>query len=278
VQVKDVMTKEVESVEVPGTRTEALELLRKLGVSSVPVVKRGTKELVGMVTLRNLFEHPDEMQLAMLVNREIATIASKDSLKEAARKLLDSRLRRLPVVDNGKLVGVITVRDIVYRAIATMNIEKPISDYARRRVIAIWDGTPLKAAIEIMELSGFGALPVVDEEGGLVGILNDSDIVNVSEVETESKMSQMAGRSEGDRWTWDSENRIYVTKRMLKIPDKLVREVMTKELVTATRRTSVSRCAELMSKRKVKQIPLMTAGKEFVGIVRDSDLLRALIE
>ncbi|MDI6643069.1 MAG: CBS domain-containing protein [Candidatus Hodarchaeaceae archaeon] len=276
--VKDVMTKDVKWVEVPGSRAEALELLRKLGASAVPVVKRGTDELVGMVTLRKIFETPDEEQLAMLVDRDVPSVAVDDKLEAAASQLLKARVRRLPVLKNGKLVGIITVRDIVYRALAEMNIEKPAADYIRPHVIAVWDGTPLKAAVEIMDLSGFRGLPVIDEEGNLVGIIDDSDIIKVSNVEVNSKMSQMAGRSEGDSWTWDSEARIYITKRKLKIPDKLVKDVMAKELITITRKTPVSRTAQLMKQHQVEQTPVITADGKLAGIVRDVDLLRALVK
>lgn len=277
-QVKDVMTKEVKWVEVPGSRAEALELLRKLGASAVPVVKRGTDELVGMVTLRKIFETPDEEQLAMLVDRDVPSVAVDDKLEAAASQLLKARVRRLPVLKNEKLVGIITVRDIVYRALAEMNIEKPAADYIRPHVIAVWDGTPLKAAVEIMDLSGFRGLPVIDEEGNLVGIIDDSDIIKVSNVEVNSRMSQMAGRSEGDSWTWDSEARIYITKRELKIPDKLVKDVMVKELITITRKTPVSRTAQLMKQHQVEQTPVISADGKLAGIVRDVDLLRALVE
>lgn len=276
-QVKEVMTKEVKWVEVPGTRAEALELLRKLKASAVPVVKRGTEELVGMVTLRKLFEHPDEEQLAMLVDRDIPTVAPEDPLEEAAKRLLASHARRLSVLKGGKLVGIITVRDMVYRAIAAMGIEKPASDHMRPHAIAIWEGTPIKAAMEIMALSGFRALPVINEDGSLIGIIDDADIINVSKVETESKMSQMAGRTEGDSWTWDSEDRIYITKRHLKIPDKLVKDAMAKDLITITRRTPVSRCAELMKQHRIEQAPVTAAEGGLIGIVRDVDLLKALI-
>jgi len=277
-QVKGVMTKEVKWVEVPGTRAEALDLLRKIGASAVPVVKRGTDELVGMVRLRKLFENPSENQLAMLVDRDVPMVSLNDKLDEAVNRLLKARVRRLPVLKDGKLVGMITVHDIIYRAIAEMDVERPASDFMRPHVIAVWDGTPLKAVVEIMDLSGFRALPAVEEGGNLVGIIDDSDILKVSGVETESRMSQMAGRSEGDSWTWDSENRIYITKRELKVPDKLVRDVMTKELVTITRKTTVSRAAQLMRQHRIEQTPILSAEGKLKGIVRDVDLLRALVE
>lgn len=277
-QVKNVMTKEVKWVEVPGSRAEALDLLRKIGASAVPVVKRGTDELVGMVTLRRLFENPGENQLAMLVDRDVPTVSLNDKLEDVAKRLFTVRARRLPVLKDGKLVGIISVQDIIYRAIAEMDVERPASDFARPHIIAVWDGTPLRAAVEIMDLSGFRALPTIDEGGNLVGIIDDSDILKVSGVETESRMSQMAGRSEGDSWTWDSENRIYITKRELKVPDKFVRDVMTKDLVTITRKTSVSRAAQLMRQHRIEQTPILSAEGKLTGILRDVDLLRALAE
>ncbi len=277
-QVKDVMTKEVKWVEVPGTRAEALDLLRKIGASAVPVVKRGTDELVGMVTLRKLFEKSDEEQLAMLVDRDVLTVALSDKLEDAANRMLTARVRRLPVLKDGELAGIITVQDIIYRALAEMDVERPASDFMHPHIIAVWDGTPLKAAVEIIDLSGFRTLPAIDEGGNLVGIIDDSDIIKISEVETESKMSQMTGRSEGDKWTWDSENRIYITKRELKVPDKLVRDVMTKELVTITRKTPISRAAQLMKQHRIEQTPVLSADGKLIGIVRDIDLLRTLVE
>ncbi|RLG56368.1 MAG: inosine-5-monophosphate dehydrogenase [Hadesarchaea archaeon] len=276
-QVKDVMTKEVKWVEVPGRRADALELLRKINASALPVVKQGTNELVGMITLKGLFEKPDEDQLAMLVDRNIISVEPDSKLEEAAKKMLGSMVRRLPVLKNEKLVGIITVRDIVHRAIAEMKIEKPAADYMRPHVIAIWDGTTLKAALEIMALSNFRGLPVINENGDLVGIIDDSDIIRVSDVEVDSKMSQMTGRSEGDSWTWDSEARIYITKRKLKVPEKLVRDVMTKDLITITRKTPISRVAQLMKQHKVDQTPVLSGDGKLIGLVRDIDLLRALV-
>jgi len=275
-KVKDVMTKEVQSVEVPGNREEALELLRKLRVSALPVLKRGTQELVGMVRLRDFFENPDEDQLGMLVNRDVPTVQEDDSLRDAARKMLETSSRRLPVVRDGNLVGIITVRDIVHRAIAEMDIKDPASKYMQRPLATVWEGTPLQVAVEIMGLAEVRALPVINEEGELVGIIDDSDIIAVSEIETESRIEQMKGRSEGDSWTWDSEDRIYITKKRLKPPKKPVKEVMSRDLITIGRRTSVSECAKLMKEKNIEQVPVVTAEGNFIGMVRDEDLLQAL--
>jgi CBS domain-containing protein len=274
-KVEEVMTKNIRWAEIPGSRENALELLKSLGISAIPVVRSGTGEFVGMVSLRRLLENPDEDQLAMLVDREVPTVAPDDELKNAAKLMVEKRLRRLPVLRNGELVGIITVRDIVYRVL-TQNFPQPAANFMHPATLAIWDGTPLKAALEIMALAGLRALPVLDSEGILVGIVDDSDIVKVCEVETSSRTSQTRGRTEGDSWTWDTEDRIYITKKVLKVPDKVIRDIMTKNIITITRKTSVSETASLMKEHKIEQVPVISAEGRLCGMVYDIDLLRVL--
>jgi CBS domain-containing protein len=276
-KVKDVMTGEVKYAEIPGTRAEAIELLKKLEVSAIPVVKANTGELVGMVTLRKLLEHPEEDQLAVLVYRNGPTVSPEDELKVAAEHILRTGNRRLPVVQDGELVGVITVRDIVYRALANLNLERPASDFMQPSVAAVWEGTPLRAVVEIMSLAKVRALPVINEAGDLVGIIDDSDIIKLAEVETTSRISQMSGKSEGDSWSWDSEARIYITKTELRLPPIPVKEVMVRDLISITKKTSVSRCAQLMKENRIEQTPVLSADNKFLGLVRDIDLLGALL-
>lgn len=276
-KVKEVMTKKVKCAEVPGSRAEALEILKELKASAVPVVKRGTDELMGMVTLQKLFDNPDEEQMAMLVDREISTVEPDDDLKVAAEVFLKTRARRLPVVKEGKLLGMVTVKDIVYRAIAEMGIERPASDFMRPHIIAVWEGTPLKAIVQLLRLSGFRIIPVINDTGKLLGTISDMDVMKLSDVEVGTKMGQMAGRSEGDRWTWDTEARIYVTKKELTVPDKKVSEVMNEDVLTISKRTNVSKTAQMMRDKKIGQALILNSDEQLVGTVRDVDLLRAVI-
>ncbi len=276
-KVRDIMTGDVRAVTVPGNRDDAVEIIRELKVSALPVLKKGKDELVGIIRLRDLFENPDETQLGMLVNRDVITVSPDQSLEEAARIMLESNVRRLPVTEDGKLVGIITVRDILYRAIAEREEDTPASECMQYSTATLWESTPLKVALEILNLSGERALPVLDEEGKFVGMIGDEDIIAESEVKTEETKEQMRGRSETEKWAWDSEDRIYITKRSLRASDKSVKEVMVKDLITVTKRTSVSKCATLMRENDVDQLPVL-AGTELIGMISDEDLLKALVE
>lgn len=276
-KVKDVMTPDVKGVEIPGNREEAIELLKELKVSAIPALKKDTNELIGIIRVRDFFENPDEGQLGMLVNRDIITISPEAPVEEAAKKMLENEVRRLPVIEDSKLSGIITVKDIVYRVIAEKKIKTPASEYMQQTVPMIWEDTPLGATVEILSAARARTLPAINSDGKLVGMIGDADIINVSEVETEEIKEQMRGRSEGDRWTWDSEDRIYITKRSLKPSDKTVKDVMTKDVVTITKRTAATKCAKLLKEHDIEQVPV-TTGRKIIGIVRDDNLLKVLSE
>lgn len=270
------MTKDVVCAEVPGSTAEALDLILKKNVSGVPVVKRGTKEVIGIVTRNDFSRNPEESQLALLMRRDVITIPLDADIKEACDIFLKKDFRRLPVVKNNHLVGIITVSDIVRRAIAKMNIQSPVGKYMEENLTTIWEDTPLKVACEIMRLSGSMALPVLNSEGALVGIIDDTDILKAFELTESIEKSETSSGTEGDRWGWDSKSVIYITKKKLEIPDINVKELMVKSVITVTKRTPVSKCAKKMANAKIEQVPIIDAEGKLIGIVRDTDLLKAI--
>ncbi len=275
-KVKDIMTENVVYAEVPGNSSEALELLLKHNISGIPVVKRGTKELMGIVTRSDFARNPEEGQLALLMTREVHTTTPEEDIKNVARAFLEKNFRRMPVVTDSHLVGIVTVSDIVWRAIAKMNISEPVEKYMESKITTVWEETPLKVAYEIMRLSGERALPVLDNEGKMSGIIGDTDLLKVFEITESTHKSELSGGTEGDRWGWDSKNVIYITKKRLELPDKRVKDVMVKDVVTVTKRTSVSECAKRMAKKRIEQIPVINAEGDLIGMVKDISLLKAM--
>ena len=274
--VRDIMTANPLCAEVPGGRKEVLDLFRKEKISGAPVVKKGTRELVGIVTLRDLATHTEEDQLALIMRRNPITVSPQASVEEAAKILLEKDIRRLPVVEGGQLVGLVTVNDIVYRAIAEMDIKDPVEKFLENKVVPIWQETSLQVALKILQLSKSRALMVLDDNGRLSGILTESDLINTSEIIPETEVSHLSSGTEGDSWAWESKMMLYITKKMLKLPKKSVKDVMITNLVTTTKRTNVSECAKKMRKKGIEQLPVIDAEGEVVGIVRNIDLLKAL--
>jgi CBS domain-containing protein len=276
-KVKDIMTESVVYAEVPGSASEALETILKKNLSGMPVVKRGTKKLLGIVTRDDFSRHPEETQLALLMTRDVVTVTPEDDIKDAARIFTQKGFRRLPVVKNGELIGIISVIDIVGRAIAKMTIKETIDKYLESGITVIWEETPIKVAYELMKLSGSHAVPVLNSEAKLVGMVADVDILSVAQLKESTKKSEMSGGTEGEKWGWDSKNVIYITTRKLELPNKRVNDVMIKNVITATRGTTIAECARRMAKYRVEQLPVINAEGDITGIIRDVSLLRTLL-
>ena len=106
---------------------------------------------------------------------EIATRAQ--SLRDAARMMRAGDYGAMPVVDEGELVGMLTDRDIVVRAVAE-GLDPNLAlagDFATREPVAVAPDTTLDDALELMGRHRVRRLPVV-QEGLLVGVLSQADV------------------------------------------------------------------------------------------------------
>jgi len=279
--VADAMTPrdELVTVELPGTREDALEYLQEDAFSSVPVIKPTDdgEEFRGLVSRETLIEQPDEDQLALLVEEVPATTAGA-TLEELAALMLREDARRVPVVD-GRLEGVVTITDVV-RAIAEGDAdgEVAVGDLATREINCVHVGAPLPAAGRELSHADAAYGVVLDDEGAPCGMLTEVDILDVAEiVEGEAEAGEsLAG--EDDEWMWEGIKAVgnrYLPTRNVEIPDEPVSAYMTADLVTISRRRSARDAAQLFISNDIEQLPMMD-GDDLVGIVLDMDLLEAL--
>lgn len=120
-----------------------------------------------------------------LMTRDVVTLKETQNLGKAEELLRLHRIRHLPVVRQGRLVGLITHRDLL-RAAATHASDpaaQPLwaADIMTREVQTVRADTPLKDAVAMMLSQKFGCLPVVDAEGSLMGILTEADLVRYAQ-------------------------------------------------------------------------------------------------
>ncbi len=276
-KVSEIMTKDVIVAEVPGSREHVIELMEKYGKMGLPVVKKGTKNLVGIVTKSDLLSKADEQQLAMLMTRDPITVAPDDDIRDAANKIINEGIRRLPVVINdNELVGIITVSDLITNAIKNLDPEEGISDLFEKNVFVLWEKTPLSLCLLILRFAGLNAAPVIDDFGKLVGFISTSDFIKMIELSTEA-LSNYSTVMPETSWSWDKTDIHYITKKIITLPDKLLEEVMIKNVVTATIFTSLVDVIKKMRKYDVDQIPVLDAGDNLVGLISDIKILRHIV-
>ncbi|MDR2622998.1 MAG: CBS domain-containing protein [Methanobrevibacter sp.] len=275
--VKDIVSDKIISISVPGTREKAFEIINTEKVSSLPVVKKDTKKLVGIITRSNLIENPDEDQLAMLMTRNPVTATLDDDVIDVTNKMLEANVRRIPIVDGEDLVGIITSSDLVSLAISEMNIKEPVEDYMLSSIPTTWEKTPLTVAFETMKFGKIKCAVGLNNEGKLSGIVTESDFIKESEVVAKTSVQSSTVGTEGDKWSWDSKSVLYIEKHSLKFSDKTVEDVSAKKIVTVNTKTKVSDCAKKMKEYKIDQIPVISVEGELTGLIRANDLIRAII-
>jgi len=114
-KVKDVMTKTVVTVESNKTVTEAAALMAENDVGNLIVME--DKMPIGIVTERDFVrrvlakEKNPETKISEVMSTPLRVIDPDAPLKEAARRMVRKRIRRLAVIKDNKLVGIITATD-----------------------------------------------------------------------------------------------------------------------------------------------------------------------
>ena len=277
--VKRVMSKKVVSVSVPGSREKVLDLMRKEKKAVLPVVKEDTKQLVGVVTRSDLINNPDEEQIAMLMTRDLIVANPDEDVKDVAKRMIENDVRRVPVVnDDGDLVGIITSFDLVSQSLTKLEIDDAVENYMITTVPTTWDKAPLNVAFESMKQFGLKSILAIDDDAQLCGILTETDFIEESEIISERSEHSSTVGTEGDKWSWDSTSVLYIEKNHLKFTDKVVSDVAIGNVEVANSKTKVSDCAKKMKTLNIEQIPVIGVEGDLVGLVRASDLIKALIE
>ncbi len=119
------MVSKVITITSSATVNDALHLLHQNTIRHLPVVERGT--FIGFVSeadLRQVLLLPggNDIRIKDVMNKEPITIGPEDNLEEAARLIYLNRIGGLPVLEKGKLVGIVTVGDILAAFIELMGV------------------------------------------------------------------------------------------------------------------------------------------------------------
>jgi acetoin utilization protein AcuB len=121
------------------------------------------------------------------MTKSVLTVDITDSIGHARRIMAEQRINQLPVLDDGRLVGIVTDRDVrdAYPTSLVIDRFKEIDSFADTytveevmsyNVIFVRPRTPLSTAVKLLRRHRIGALPVV-ERGKLAGILTRSNIL-----------------------------------------------------------------------------------------------------
>jgi CBS domain-containing protein len=117
---------------------------------------------------------------------DVKTATREMPLREVAAMMRDGDMGSIPVVENGKLVGIVTDRDIVVRSVASgKDASTPVSEAMTTEIFSVRPDDFAFEAIRLMGDKQVRRIPVVDESGTLAGIIAMADVALEMEDELE---------------------------------------------------------------------------------------------
>lgn len=277
-KIENVMSTDLIVGYVPGTVKDALKVLAKHNVSGMPILKKGTKNVVGVVTRTDIFRNSDEEQLALIMSDKVHLVEKEQDVKVAAKSLHQNRIHGLPVVNKRKqIVGIISPTDIL-RTLSERKREIT-EKYYTNLVVPVYEETPINIVMEIINITNENALPVLNDDLKLAGIVSDGDLFKLSHIKESVSRSDLGIGDDEDQWTWEGIRdtiRLYYSTTKVDLPNVAVKEVMIKNVIKAFKNTPISEVAQKMVKNNISHMPVVDENERLVGIVTDIDLMACM--
>lgn len=257
-------TRRIVSVGADDDIALAVRLMRWARVRHLPVLRDGA--LVGVFTERDYLRYRAETggtgaldPVDRFMSTPVTTVSPDDPATAASALMLSGHIGCLPVVDEGALVGLVTVNDLLaadVRAIAPrIELDGPVSRVMARNPVVVHPHLPLLDVVALMAEHGFRHIPVTDNDGRLVGIVSDRDV-----------RTAIGDPDEALR------------REFTELEELTVSSVMTAPAESVADDASLATVADTLTRSGVGALPVVDRRGRVTGIVSYVDLVRALTD
>lgn len=130
--IRDIMTDDVESCSLLDNVFEVAQKMKELNVGAIPIVDQD--QLVGMITDRDIVlrciaeKHPPSSKVEEIMSKDLITITADQSTREAVRLMAEHQIRRLPVVEGKRLIGIVSLGDFAVRDLTDDQAKQALSE------------------------------------------------------------------------------------------------------------------------------------------------------
>ncbi len=246
--VVDVMSRDVMVVSPAASVVAAARTMSEKNVSCLAVRDHG--KVVGILTETDCVERVagnsadlDQTCVAEIMSSPVETISPQCSVFHASKVMAESRVKRLPIVDQGRLVGIVTQTDLV-RALTAYGMWREVADVMSTPVAGIDRKARVAEAAEVMGSRNISCVLAMDGNHPL-GILTKKDVLK------------------------------RVVASRLDPGQAVMEEVMSAPLISVPPHCSVFSASRLMAEKRVRRL-VVIEGDRLCGIVAQTDIFRAV--
>jgi len=181
--ISTIMSRDVIYSSVEDSLGHTLQKFKFSRRGRFPIVNKG--KLVGVITERDIVKHFAKVDFGIKIKELMTTkpffMQPSATIFECLKSVVNTRYRRLPIISNKKLVGMITAADILKylneNNFRLLSLSKPVESIMIKTIFSVMEDEGISDAINIMKERDIGGLPVVDEKNNLVGFITERDIL-----------------------------------------------------------------------------------------------------
>jgi CBS domain-containing protein len=249
--VAKVMKKRVHTVNVNDSASSVRRLMVKKDIGSVVVLDFGKP--VGIITETDFFKEIialdiglDGVQARQMMKFPLVAVKPDIKIISAVKTMASKKIRRLPVMDDDHLVGIVAETDII-PIIADLDISEPVESVMTKEVVTAGIWYDVDRTAELMSLKDVGSV-VLMESGMIRGVVTERDML-----------------------------RKVLADRKQSADEIKVGSIMTTSVKTINPQGSISEAAKMMCGGKFRRLPVVEEGV-VVGIITQTDILGYIAE
>jgi PAS domain S-box-containing protein len=248
VTVADVMSKNVATISPDETVVSAAKMMSAKRISCLAVMHN--EQMAGILTETDMLrrvakngKHFYQTKLEQIMSCPVKSVYPDMSVLEASEIMSEMRIKRLPILEQDKLVGIVTQTDLV-RALTSYGLWRDVSEIMSRNVAVVPEDATVAEAAEIMTLRKISCI-VITDDGEAAGVLTQKDMLR----------------------------RVIALQRD---PARVrMREVMSSPVMNILANCSVFSASKMMEETNIRRLVVME-DNQLRGVVTQSDIFLAV--
>ena len=268
-QIKNIMSEDLVTIDKDQNIHDGLRLMKKHKISRLPVIntnEKNEKELVGVVSEKDIAvklgsaKYGDlplsHFHISTVMIKDIITVNKDRDIVETAELLLKNHIGGVPVMDNGKIVGIVSKSDFIDTCKGKAYEKILVEEVMSTDLVSVLSQDRLIHARRVMLDSKVGRL-LIGENDELAGILSSKDIIR----------AMISFKKE-----------VPTKHQKAKIKECLVGKHMTANVKKISNKSTIAELANDMLETGYNGYPVVNEEDQVVGIITQSDLLALIVD